>query len=291
MWLRSLLKQCATTLSKLNFPNPFFSMVHYKTKEEIELMRKSALLVSATLEEVAKNLKPGMSTLDIDAIVEKFIVANGAVPSFKNYRGFPKSCCISVNAEVVHGIPNAYVLQDGDIVSVDVGVLLNGYHGDSAYTFAIGNVKPEVLELMKATKTALYKGIEKAIAGNRIGDIAHAIQDYTEKQRGYGVVRELVGHGLGRNLHEDPQVPNYGKRGSGPIMKEGLVIAIEPMVNLGVKEVEYMEDGWTVITRDEKPSVHFEHNVAVMNGKPDILSSFEGIEKAERENPALSSNY
>lgn len=278
-------------LSKLNFPNPFFSMVHYKTKEEIELMRKSALLVSATLEEVAKNLKPGMSTLDIDAIVEKFIVANGAVPSFKNYRGFPKSCCISVNAEVVHGIPNEYVLQDGDIVSVDVGVLLNGFHGDSAYTFAIGNVKPEVLELMKATKTALYKGIEKAVAGNRIGDIAHAIQEHTEKQRGYGVVRELVGHGLGRNLHEDPQVPNYGKRGSGPIMKEGLVIAIEPMINLGVKEVEYMEDGWTVITRDEKPSVHFEHNVAVMKGKPDLLSSFEGIEKAERENPALSSNY
>lgn len=291
MWLRSLLKQYATTLSKLNFPNPFFSMVHYKTKEEIELMRKSALLVSATLEEVAKNLKSGMSTLDIDAIVEKFIVANGAVPSFKNYRGFPKSCCISVNAEVVHGIPNAYVLQDGDIVSVDVGVLLNGYHGDSAYTFAIGNVKTEVLELMKATKVALYKGIEKAVAGNRIGDIAHAIQEYTEKQRGYGVVRELVGHGLGRNLHEDPQVPNYGKRGSGPIMKEGLVIAIEPMINLGVKEVEYMEDGWTVITRDEKPSVHFEHNVAVMKGKPDILSSFEGIEKAERDNPALNSNY
>ena len=291
MWLRSLLTQCATALSKLNFPNPFFSMVHYKTKEEIELMRKSALLVSATLEEVAKHLKPGMSTLDIDAIVENFIVANGAVPSFKNYKGFPKSCCISVNAEVVHGIPNAYVLQDGDIVSVDVGVLLNGYHGDSAYTFAIGNVKPEVLELMKATKAALYKGIEKAVAGNRIGDIAHAIQDHTEKQRGYGVVRELVGHGLGKNLHEDPQVPNYGKRGSGPIMKEGLVIAIEPMVNLGVKEVEYMEDGWTVITRDEKPSVHFEHNVAVMKGKPDILSSFEGIERAEKNNPALNSNY
>jgi methionyl aminopeptidase len=254
-------------------------------------MRKSALLVSATLEEVARTLKPGMTTLDVDAIVEKFIIANGAVPSFKDYKGFPKSCCISVNAEVVHGIPNTYVLKDGDIVSVDVGVLLNGYHGDSAYTFAIGNVKPEVLELMKATKAALYKGIEKAVAGNRIGDIAHAIQEHTEKQRGYGVVRELVGHGLGRNLHEDPQVPNYGKRGSGPIMKEGLVIAIEPMINLGVKEVEYMEDGWTVITRDEKPSVHFEHNVAVMKGKPDVLSSFEGIEKAEQNNPALNSNY
>lgn len=266
-------------------------MVHYKTKDEIELMRKSALLVSATLEEVAKKLKPGLTTDDIDKIVEDFIVANGAVPSFKNYKGFPKACCISVNAEVVHGIPNSYVVQDGDIVSVDVGVLLNGFHGDSAYTFAVGNVKPEVLQLMKATKAALYKGIEKAVAGNRIGDIAHAIQEYTEKERGYGVVRELVGHGLGRHLHEDPQVPNYGKRGSGPIMKEGLVIAIEPMINLGTKDVEYMEDGWTVITRDEKPSVHFEHNVAVMKGKADLLSSFAGIEKAEAENPALTATY
>jgi len=263
-------------------------MVHYKTKEEIELMRKSALLVSATLEEVASKLKPGMSTLEVDDIAEKFILANGATPSFKNYKGFPASICASVNAEVVHGIPNAYVLQDGDIISVDVGVYLNGFHGDSAYTFAIGNVKPEILQLMRETKAALYKGIEKAVAGNRIGDISNAIQEHTEKQRGYGVVRELVGHGLGRNLHEDPQVPNYGKRGSGPIMKEGLVIAIEPMVNLGGKDVEYMEDGWTVITRDEKPSVHFEHTVAVMKGKADVLSSFSGIEKAEQNNPALT---
>jgi len=266
-------------------------MIHYKNKEEIELMRKSALLLSATLEAVAKALKPGMTTLEVDDLVEQFIREHGAVPSFKDYRGFPRSCCISVNDEVVHGIPNAYALKDGDIVSVDVGVYLNGFHADSAYTFAIGNVKKEVLDLMTATKAALYKGIEKAVAGNRIGDIAYAIQEHAEKERGYGVVRELVGHGLGRQLHEDPQVPNYGRRGSGPIMKEGLVIAIEPMVNLGTKEVAYMDDGWTVATRDEQPSVHYEHTVAVMKGKADVLSSFAGIEAAEQANPALNANY
>jgi methionine aminopeptidase, type I len=254
-------------------------------------MRKSALLVSATLEEVAKTLKPGMTTLDVDRLADQFIRDNGAVPSFKDYRGYPKSTCISVNDEVVHGIPNAYVLQDGDIVSVDVGVYLNGFHGDSAYTFAIGNVKAEVLQLMAATKSALYRGIEKAVAGNRVGDIAFAIQEYAEKERGYGVVRELVGHGVGKHLHEDPQVPNYGKRGSGPILKEGLVIAIEPMVNLGSKDVAYMDDGWTVATRDEQPSVHYEHTVAVMKGKADVLSSFAGIERAEKENTALNSSY
>lgn len=254
-------------------------------------MRKSALLVSATLEEVAKALKSGMTTLDVDRLADQFIRDNGAVPSFKDYRGYPKSTCISVNDEVVHGIPNAYVLQDGDIVSVDVGVYLNGFHGDSAYTFAIGNVKAEVLQLMAATKAALYRGIEKAVAGNRVGDIAYAIQEYAEKERGYGVVRELVGHGVGKHLHEDPQVPNYGKRGSGPILKEGLVIAIEPMVNLGAKDVAYMDDGWTVATRDEQPSVHYEHTVAVMKGKADVLSSFAGIEKAEKANAELNSSY
>jgi len=266
-------------------------MIHYKNREEIELMRKSALLVSATLEEVAKTLKPGMTTLDVDRLADQFIRDNGAVPSFKDYRGYPKSTCISVNDEVVHGIPNAYVLQEGDIVSVDVGVYLNGFHGDSAYTFAIGNVKAEVLQLMAATKAALYRGIEKAVAGNRIGDIAFAIQEYAEKERGYGIVRELVGHGVGKHLHEDPQVPNYGKRGSGPIMKEGLVIAIEPMVNLGSKDVAYMDDGWTVATRDEQPSVHYEHTVAVMKGKADVLSSFAGIEQAEKQNTSLNSSY
>ncbi|PSL47404.1 methionine aminopeptidase type I [Chitinophaga niastensis] len=266
-------------------------MIHYKTKEEIELIRKSALLLSAALAEVAKAMKPGMSTLDVDAVADKFIVENGATPSFKNYKGFPNACCISVNEEVVHGIPNKYVLKDGDILTVDVGVYMNGYHADSAYTFAIGNVPENVLRLMAATKASLYKGIEKAIVGNRVGDISYAIQEYTEKERGYGVVRELVGHGLGRNLHEDPQVPNYGKRGSGPVMKEGLVIAIEPMINLRTKDVEYLEDGWTVATRDGSPSVHFEHTVAVGKGKADVLSTYVDIEKAEKNNPELNTNY
>lgn len=266
-------------------------MIHYKTKEEIELIRKSAQLVSATLAEVAGRLKPGMSTLDVDAIAEQFIRDHGAVPSFKNYKGFPNTCCISVNEAVVHGIPNAYIIKDGDIVSVDVGVFSEGFHGDSAYTFAIGEIPTHVQKLMAATKTALNKGIEKAIAGNRVGDIAYAIQEYVEKERGYGVVRELVGHGLGRNLHEDPQVPNYGRRGSGAVLKEGLVIAIEPMVNLGTRDVEYLEDGWTVVTRDRKSSVHYEHTVSVMKGKPDVLSSFEGIEAAEKNNPAINSAY
>lgn len=265
-------------------------MIHYKSKDEIELMRKSALLVSATLAEVAKAIKPGMTILEVDALAEKFILDNGATPSFKNYNGFPNACCISVNEAVVHGIPTSYVIKDGDIVSVDVGVYLNGYHGDSAYTFAIGTVPENVQRLLTATKAALYKGIEKAVVGNRIGDIAYAIQEYAEKERGYGVVRELVGHGLGKHLHEDPQVPNYGKRGSGPVMKEGLVIAIEPMVNLRTREVEYLEDGWTVVTKDRSPSVHFEHNVAVAKGKPDLLSSFTAIEAAEKNNPALSAN-
>ncbi len=266
-------------------------MIHYKTKEEIELIRQSAQLVSATLAEVAARLKPGMSTLDVDAIAEQFIRDHGAVPSFKNYKGFPNTCCISVNEAVVHGIPNGHILKEGDVVSVDVGVFSNGFHGDSAYTFAIGEVPVHVQKLMAATKAALMKGIEKAVVGNRVGDIAYAIQDYVERERGYGVVRELVGHGLGRNLHEDPQVPNYGRRGSGAVLKEGLVIAIEPMVNLGTRDVEYLEDGWTVVTRDRKVSVHYEHTVAVMKGKADMLSTFEHIEAAEKKNEALNSVY
>lgn len=266
-------------------------MIHYKTKEEIELIRHSAGLVSATLAEVARSLKPGMSSLDVDTIAEQYIRDHGAVPSFKNYKGFPATCCISINEAVVHGIPNKYVLKAGDIVSVDVGVYANGFHGDSAYTFAIGEVPAHVQKLMTATKTALAKGVEKAVVGNRIGDISYAIQEYLEKERGYGVVRELVGHGLGRNLHEDPQVPNYGRRGSGAVMKEGLVIAIEPMVNLGTREVEYLEDGWTVVTRDRKSSVHFEHTVAVGKGKVDMLSTFEPIEEAERNNSEINALY
>ncbi|MBV7533552.1 type I methionyl aminopeptidase [Chitinophaga sp. sic0106] len=266
-------------------------MIQYKTKEEIELIRKSALLLSDALAEVARTIKPGMSTLEVDAVADRYIVEHGATPSFKNYKGFPAACCISVNEAVVHGIPDKYVLKDGDIVTVDCGVFMNGFHADSAYTFAIGNVAENILRLMGATKASLYKGIEKAIVGNRIGDISYAIQEYTEKERGYGVVRELVGHGLGRHLHEDPQVPNYGKRGSGPVMKEGLVIAIEPMINLRSKDVEYLEDGWTVVTRDNSASVHFEHTVAVGKGKADILSNFAEIEKAEKNNPELNTNY
>lgn len=262
-------------------------MIFYKTEEEIQYIRQSAQLISATLAEVAKFLKPGVTSLQIDELAETFIRDHGATPSFKNYHGFPNTCCISVNAAVVHGIPNDRELVEGDIVSVDCGVYMNGYHGDSAYTFALAGTPREVLKLMKDTKAALYKGIAKAVAGNRIGDISYAIQQYTEVERGYGVVRELVGHGLGRDLHEEPQVPNYGKRGNGPILKPGLVIAVEPMINLGVKEVTYEEDGWTVTTADGKPSAHYEHTLVIRKGQPDVLSSFEAIEEAERANPAL----
>jgi methionyl aminopeptidase len=266
-------------------------MIYHKTQAEIELIRESALLVSKTIAEVAKYIKPGTSTMELDKIAFQFISDHGAVPSFKDYRGYPFTACISVNDAVVHGFPNNEELKEGDIISFDVGVYKNGYHGDSAYTFAIGEVHDSVLKLMRVTKESLYLGIEKAVAGNRVGDISFAIQEHTEKQHGYGVVRELVGHGLGRHLHEDPQVPNYGKRGSGPKMREGMVIAIEPMINLGVKDVYYEEDGWTVRTKDNKPSAHYEHNVCVKKGKADILSSFSEIELAEQANPNLNASY
>jgi methionyl aminopeptidase len=266
-------------------------MIYYKTKAEIELMRESALLVSDTLAEVASHIKPGVTTMELDAIAEQFITGNGAVPSFKNYKGYPYATCISVNDAVVHGFPTDTPLKEGDIISVDVGVYKNGYHGDSAYTFALTGADEKALKLLKITRESLTKAIEKAVVGNRVGDIAFAVQDYAEKKHGYGVVRELVGHGLGKQLHEDPQVPNYGKRGSGPKLQEGLVIAIEPMVNLGVKEVIYDEDGWTVRTKDGKPSAHFEHNICVMKGKADVLSSFDKIEAAEKANAALNSTY
>jgi methionyl aminopeptidase len=266
-------------------------MIFYKTNAEIELMRHSCLLVGQAIAEVAKMLKPGATTRQANDVAEQFIRDNKGVPSFLNYRGFPYSACISVNDMVVHGFPNNNILRDGDVVSVDIGVFKNGFHGDSAYTFAIGEVGDDVLKLMKVTKESLYKGIEKALHGNRVGDIAYAIQDYTERQRGYGVVRELVGHGLGRSLHEDPQVPNFGKRGNGAKLKDGMVIAIEPMINLGVKEVYYDEDGWTVRTKDHKPSAHYEHNVCIRKAKADILSSFAEIEEAERHNANLNSSY
>lgn len=266
-------------------------MIYYKTKEEIELMRQSALLVSSTLAEVGAWLKPGITTLQLDQFIENYMLDHGAVPSFKGYRGFPNAACISVNDAIVHGIPNSYVLKDGDIVSVDCGVVLNEFHGDSAYTFALGNVKQETLDLMRWTKKSLQLGVDEAFAGNRIGDIAFAIQQFCEKQHGYGIVRELVGHGLGRDLHEDPQVPNYGRRGHGQVMKEGLVICIEPMINLGTREVRYLDDGWTVVTRDGKPAAHYEHEVWVKQGKGELLSSFSEIENAEKSNPHLNSGY
>jgi methionyl aminopeptidase len=253
-------------------------MIIIKTNEEVELMRQSALLVSKTLAEVAAMLRPGMTTLAIDEFIGRFIRDHHAVPSFYDYRGFPFNSCLSVNDVVVHGFPNKKELREGDIISVDIGVILNGWHGDHAYTFAIGNPGAELKQLIRVTKEALYKGIEKAVAGNRVGDISFAIQDFTEKLHGYGVVRELVGHGLGKSMHEDPQVPNYGKRGSGVKLKEGMVLAIEPMINLGKKEV-YTEDG--------KPSVHFEHDVCVRKHKADILSDYSIIEAAEKANAHL----
>lgn len=265
-------------------------MIHLKTPEEVELMRHSAQLVSQTLTEIAKIIKPGITTAFIDQKVGEIIHGHGGVPSFLNFNGYPFNSCTSVNDVVVHGFPNKVELKDGDIISVDVGVYKNGFHGDHAYTFAIGDVKEAIMDLINTTKESLYKGIEKAVAGNRIGDIAYAIQEHTEKLRGYGVVRELVGHGLGRRMHEDPQVPNYGKRGTGAKLKEGLVLAIEPMINMGVKEVYTEDDGWTVRTVDHKPSVHFEHDVCVRKNKADILSDYSIIEAAEQANPHLKAS-
>jgi methionyl aminopeptidase len=266
-------------------------MVFYKTSEEIELMRHSALMVGKAHAIVAAAIRPGITTGELDRLAEEFIMDNQGIPSFKNYNGFPYATCISVNDAVVHGFPGKTVLKDGDIVSVDIGVYKNGFHGDSAYTFALGSVPDNVIKLLKVTKQSLYKAIDKAVAGNRIGDVAYAVQEFCERQHHYGVVRELVGHGLGRSLHEDPQVPNYGKRGSGMKMQERLVIAIEPMVNLGVKEVFYDEDGWTVRTKDGKVSAHFEHTVCVMKNKADVLSSFVEVEKVEKANAELRSDY
>lgn len=263
-------------------------MVFYKTAEEIELIRKNCILVCKALAAVAERIRPGISTWDLDQIAESFIRDHGAEPGFKGYRGFPGTLCTSVNEQVVHGIPSqTQILQDGDIVSVDCGVLWNGFYGDAAYTFLLGQVADPVLNLCIATRNALYVGIEKAVSGNRIGDIGGAIQDYIEKQQGYGIVRDLVGHGIGRNLHEKPEVPNYGKRGKGFKLEEGLTIAIEPMVNLGRKEVRTLRDGWTVVSKDKLPSAHYEHTVAVRKGPADILSDHSFIEAAIAANKEL----
>lgn len=227
---------------------------------------------------MAKRIKPGVSTLELDKVAEEFIRDHGAEPGFKGYSGYPNTLCTSVNEQVVHGIPSNKPLEEGDIVSIDCGVLMNEFYGDSAYTFEVGEVSEEVKELLRVTKECLQKGIEQAIAGKRMGDLGHAIQHHAEAH-GYGVVRELIGHGLGRNLHEGPEVPNYGQRGRGLKMKEGLVLAIEPMINLGVKDVGQLDDGWTIVTADGKPSAHFEHDVAVRKGKAEVLSTFEYIEE------------
>ncbi len=253
-------------------------MITYKSAEEIELIRESSLLVGKALAEVAKIIRPGITPLELDRRAEEFIRDSNAIPAFKGYGDFPNTLCISLNDVVVHGIPSSKALIDGDIVSVDCGVLKNGYYGDSAYTFEIGEVPAAIKQLLMVTKESLYKGIEKAIEGMRIGDVGFAVQEHAEKF-GYGVVREMVGHGIGKNLHEKPEVPNYGKRGAGIKLMEGLVIAIEPMINLGKAPIFQDNDGWAIRTKDGKVSAHFEHTIAVKKGKADILSSFEFVEE------------
>lgn len=254
-------------------------MIFFKTEEEIELLRESNLLVGMTLGEMAKHIRPGISTLELDTIAEEFIRSHGAVPGFLGYNRFPNTLCISVNDEVVHGIPSSgRILKDGDIVSIDCGTLKNGFYGDSAYTFEVGEVDEEVRKLLRVTKESLYKGIEKAVAGLRIGDIGHAVQAHCETN-GFSVVREMVGHGVGHELHEEPMVPNYGRQGQGVKLKEGMVIAVEPMVNLGKRHIFVDSDGWTIHTRDRMPSAHFEHTMAIGKGDADILSSFKYVEE------------
>ncbi len=266
-------------------------MIHYKSNAEVELIRQSCQLANDSIAYVAAMIKPGVSTMELNDKADEFIRDHGGIPNFLNYHEYPYACCISVNDAVVHGFPTNDPLKEGDIISIDCGALKKGFHGDTAYTFALGEISAEVKQLLRVTKDALYKGIEKAVVGNRVGDISFAVQDYTERRFGYGVVRELVGHGLGKDLHEDPQVPNYGKRGKGNKLKDGLVIAIEPMINLGGKEVYNDKDGWTVRTADGKPAAHYEHTVCVRKNKADVLSSFDSIEAAEKANANLCSDY
>lgn len=254
-------------------------MIIVKTREEIELMRQSALIVSKTLGMLAGELKPGITTLQLDKLAEQFIRDNGATPGFLGLYGCPSTLLTSVNEAVVHGLPTDKPLEEGDIVAIDCGAILNDYYGDHAYTFTIGEVSPEIEKLLKITKESLYKGIEQFKIGNRVGDVGYAIQKHTEDE-GYGVVRELVGHGLGKKLHEDPEMPNYGKRGRGKKFIEGMTVAIEPMINMGTHRVKQLKDGWTIVTADGKPSAHFEHDVALIDGNPEILSTFKYIYKA-----------
>ncbi|GEP49523.1 methionine aminopeptidase [Flavobacterium noncentrifugens] len=254
-------------------------MIVSKTREEIELMRESALLVSKTLGMIAGEIKAGVTTLQLDKLAEQFIRDHNAVPGFLGLYGCPSTLLTSVNEQVVHGLPTTRPIEEGDIVSVDCGVLKNEYYGDHAYTFAIGDIAPETQKLLKITKESLYVGIREFKAGNRVEDVGNAIQKFTEAE-GYGVVRELVGHGLGKKMHEDPEMPNYGKRGRGKLFIEGMVVAIEPMINLGTKNIKHLKDGWTIVTADKKPSAHFEHDVALVDGKPELLSTYAYIYKA-----------
>jgi methionyl aminopeptidase len=262
--------------------------IYLKSDEEIEQMRESSILVSRVLEEIAKVIRPGINGLFLNKMAEDFIRSNNATPSFLNYRGFPFSLCISVNNAVVHGFPTEVDYKDGDIVSVDCGVFYNGFHGDTAYTYAIGDVSESTMKLMSVTKKSLDLGVAKAVVGNRTGDIGHAIQEYCESNR-YGVVRELVGHGLGRSLHEEPDVPNFGKRGSGVLLRENLVIAIEPMINAGKKDVFQGKDGWTIFTKDGKMSAHFEHTLCIKKDKADVLTDHSIVEAAIAKNINLKS--
>jgi methionyl aminopeptidase len=252
--------------------------IYYKSEEEIELIRHSSQLLAKTLGEIAQVIGPGVKTIELDTLARTYIRDNGGEPAFLNYSGFPYSLCISLNDQVVHGFPSTYEIKEGDIVSIDCGVILNKFVGDSAYTFAIGDIAPDTKKLLDVTKECLNLGVEKAVAGMRIGDVGYAVQEHAEKN-GFGVVKELVGHGVGFKLHEKPEVPNYGKRGSGAKLEEGMVIAIEPMINAGKAGVKFWKDGWTVSTVDGKPSAHYEHTVAVRKGKADVLSTFQYVEE------------
>jgi len=258
------------------------SKVYYKSPEEVELIRESSLLVSKTLAEVAKIIAPGVTTMQLNKLAETYIQDNGAIPAFLNYNGFPYSLCISPNEQVVHGFPGDYMIQEGDLISVDCGVIKNNFFGDSAYTFSIGEISPERQKLVDITQECLKRAIDKAIVGSRIGDIGFAVQSLAE-ENGFGVVRELVGHGVGVKLHEKPEVPNYGKRGTGMKLEEGMVIAIEPMINAGTANVKFWSDGWTVTSRDNSASAHFEHTIAIKKGKADVLSTFSFIEEVLKE--------
>ncbi|VAV84213.1 Methionine aminopeptidase [hydrothermal vent metagenome] len=257
----------------------FLNMIIVKTKEEIEIMRESALVVSKTLGMIAAEVKPGVTTLQLDKMAEEYIREQGAIPGFLGLYDFPNTLCMSPNTQVVHGIPNSEPLVEGDIISIDCGAIKNGFYGDHAYTFAVGEIAPETKKLLQVTKASLYVGIREFKINNRVGDVGFAIQQYCESH-GYGVVRELVGHGLGETMHEDPEMPNYGKRGRGKKFIEGMVVAIEPMINMGTHRIKQHRDGWTITTQDNKPSAHFEHDVAIVDGKPELLSTFTYIYEA-----------